>query len=57
MACHICGSTTWNDDDLHWLWCDNPKCRESYSNEEKLQEFFRAIEERDRDRESRGYDD
>jgi hypothetical protein len=57
MACHICGSTTWIDEDLHWVWCDNPKCRESYSNEKKFQEFLIAFRERDWDRECMGYDD
>lgn len=44
MACKKCGFPTWSDDDLHWLWCKNPKCTEFYGNdEERMREFFADI--------------
>ncbi|MGB7379483.1 MAG: hypothetical protein WA959_23345 [Rivularia sp. (in: cyanobacteria)] len=40
MACELCGSPTWVDDDLHWTWCKNGRCSESYSDNEKVQEYL-----------------
>jgi|GEM_PF-4027465 len=57
MTCHICDSTTWIDDDLHWTWCDNPKCREHFYNKQKQAEFQQALAARQYDRQFEDYDD
>lgn len=47
MKCEKCGSDCWSDDDLHWQWCKNPKCLNSYGgNEQRMRDFFQEIEEK-----------
>jgi|GEM_PF-4325687 hypothetical protein len=29
-GCSKCGYPVWLDDDLHWWWCRNPRCPESW---------------------------
>lgn len=49
MTCPKCGSKTWSDDDLHWLWCHNPKCVEFYGNNtEKMRDYNAEIAYRER---------
>jgi hypothetical protein len=58
MRCERCGGETWSDDDLHWAWCENPKCLNSYGkDEERMNAYFQAIQEKEEYRKSRGYDD
>lgn len=56
MACELCGSPTWVDDDLHWTWCKNGRCSESYSDNEKVQEYLMTIAEQEKYRETMGDD-
>jgi hypothetical protein len=42
MACEKCGSETWSDDDLHWQWCKNPKCFNSYNGDNERTKHYDA---------------
>lgn len=38
--CIKCGSSdTWQDDDLHWIWCNNSKCPEHFGGNAKTNEW------------------
>ncbi|BAZ38665.1 hypothetical protein NIES4101_46050 [Calothrix sp. NIES-4101] len=53
-GCHLCGSETWIDEDLHWVWCHNPKCRENWNNREKQKDFQEAVNDLEEARKSCG---
>ena len=39
MKCHLCGSATWRDEDLHWYWCENRECFFSQESYEYLKQY------------------
>jgi hypothetical protein len=55
MTCEKCGASTWSDDDLHWTWCNNPKCFNSYNaNNERTRDYTKEIADRERRNIERG---
>jgi hypothetical protein len=51
MTCEKCASPTWSDDDLHWQWCENPRCTNAYGkNAERMRDYDAEIAHRERRR-------
>lgn len=57
MRCELCSSEMWSDDDLHWWWCYNPKCSLHYGNNEKTNEYFVEVHEKDQRMRERALED
>jgi hypothetical protein len=49
VKCSVCGSDTYRDDDLHWLFCKNSECSESWENTERAEEYDYALENHERE--------
>jgi|GEM_PF-6608098 hypothetical protein len=46
--CDICESETWDDEDLHWTWCYDSKCLNSFNNPERVASFLEQVEEKEK---------
>ena len=43
QKCDLCNSDGWLDDDLHWFFCNNERCFNSWTNRSK-RGFWEAID-------------
>jgi hypothetical protein len=42
LLCPRCNHDMWNDDDLHWPWCSNPRCRNAWGNDQETMDYYFA---------------